>query len=296
MAACPRLAGMADRWNKISALPTTTGGKVIVITGASDGIGAAAARRLAASGHQVVLTGRSAAKTEAVARELDADHFVADFARLAEVRELASVLLERYPRIDILANNAGLVSSGGRRVTEDGHERTFQVNYLSQFLLTRLLLDRLLASRATVIATSSGAHRMGRIDLDDLDHRRHYATMRAYGDSKLAQVLHTRELHRRYAAAGLASAAFHPGVIASSFATAERGPVSWAYRGPLPKLLLGSTDAGADTLVFLAEGTAGTDFPSGEYFYRRGVAPTNPQADDPELARQLWERSEAMLG
>lgn len=268
--------------------------KVIVITGASDGIGAAAARRLAADGHRVVLVGRSASKTEAIGRELGADHHVADFARFREVRALAGVLLERYPRIDVLANNAGLVSAR-RTVTEDGHERTFQVNHLAPFLLTNLLLDRLLASRATVIATSSGAHLGGRIDLDDLDHNRDFATMRAYSDSKLAQVLHTRELHRRYAGDGLASAAFHPGVIASSFATAERGPVAWAYRGPLPKLLFGSTDKGADTLVFLAEGTPGADFPSGEYFHRRRVARTNPLADDPALAAALWQRSAAMV-
>jgi NAD(P)-dependent dehydrogenase (short-subunit alcohol dehydrogenase family) len=268
--------------------------KVIVITGASDGIGAAAARLLAANGHQVVVVGRSPEKTAAVGTELGADHVVADFERFAEVRDLAARLLERYPRIDVLANNAGLISQR-RTLTEDGHERTFQVNHLSPFLLTSLLLERLIDSSATVIATSSGAHLGGRIDLHDLDRTGRYAMMQAYSDSKLAQVLHTRELDRRYGASGLSSAAFHPGVIASSFATAERGPVSWAYRGPLPKLFLGSPERGADTLVFLAEGVPGRDFASGGYYHRRKPARTNPLADDAELAAGLWERSEAMV-
>ncbi len=268
--------------------------KTIVITGASGGIGEAAARRLAGDGHQIVVVGRSPERTAQVADEIGADHAVADFASLAQVRRLAAELRERYPRIDVLANNAGL-TVGQRRLTEDGHELTFQVNHLAPFLLTELLLPTLLASRATVIATSSGAHHGGRIDLADLDHARSYRMMRVYSDSKLAQVLHTRELDRRYGPDGLASAAFHPGVIASGFATSERGPVAWAYRGPLAKLLFGSTDKGADTLVFLAQGTPGRDFPSGQYFVRRKVARTNPQADDPRLAAALWERSAAMV-
>ncbi len=268
--------------------------KVIVITGASAGIGAAAARRLASDGHRLVLVGRSAERTAAVAGEIGADHLVADFARLSQVRRLAAGLLQRFPRIDVLANNAGLVKSR-RTITEDGHELTLQVNHLAPFLLTDLLLPTLLASRATVVATSSGAHMGGRIDLADLDHARRYRMMRAYSDSKLAQVLHTRELHRRYAGQGLASAAFHPGVIASRFATTEQGPVGWAYRWPIAKLLFGSPDAGADTLVFLAAGTAGADFASGEYFVRRRVSRTNPQADDPALAAALWEKSATLV-
>lgn len=269
--------------------------KVMVVTGASDGIGAAAARRLAADGHRVVVVGRSPGKTAAVAAELGADHVVADFARLDDVRSLAARLLDDYPRIDVLANNAGLMAGSRRTVTADGHELTFQVNYLAPFLLTRLLLDRLLASRGTVVATCSLAHRWGRLRLDDLDHRRRYTPFRAYGDSKLAQLLHVRELHRRYSAQGLASAAYHPGTVGSNFSADQRSLVGLAYRGPLPKLVLTRPAQAADTLVFLAEGTAGTDFPSGEYFVKRRVARVNPLADDPDLAAALWERSEELL-
>nr|MDT0667841.1 SDR family NAD(P)-dependent oxidoreductase [Micromonospora sp. DSM 115978] len=124
-------------------------GRTVVVTGASDGIGAAAARRLAQSGETVVLVGRAPAKTAAVAAEIGADHFVADFAELAQVRRLATELLDRCPRIDVLANNAGGIM-GDRALTADGHELTFQVNHLAPFLLTVLLMDRLVESTASV--------------------------------------------------------------------------------------------------------------------------------------------------
>jgi NAD(P)-dependent dehydrogenase (short-subunit alcohol dehydrogenase family) len=118
--------------------------KTIVITGASDGIGATAARRLAADGHRVVIVGRSLAKTETLAQELGADAYAADFSKLSEVHTLAMRLLSKYPRIDVLAHNAGAVFGSERCVTLDAHEITFQVNYLASFLLTTLLLDRLI--------------------------------------------------------------------------------------------------------------------------------------------------------
>ena len=119
--------------------------KVIVVTGASGGIGAAAARRLACAGHHVVVVGRLATKTAAVGQELNTEHFVADFTRLSDVQALARRLLETYPQIDVLAHNAGNFFSRERRVTVDGHEATFQVNHLASFLLTKLLLDRLIS-------------------------------------------------------------------------------------------------------------------------------------------------------
>ena len=252
--------------------------KTVVITGACNGIGAAAALRLAGRGHNVVVVGRSQAETEALAWELGASFHVADFTKLREVRALAERLLAKYPRIDVLANNAGGVSGGKRRMTVDGHELTFQVNYLASFLLTKLLLGGLIESQATVINTSSiGNSAMGHIDIDDLENEKTYSPFKAYGDAKLAQILFTRELHRRYGQCGLASAAFHPGNTASKY------------------LWLESVEVGADTLVWLAEGRPGPDFPRGEYFYRRRVAKPNKQALDENLARELWDRSEAML-
>jgi NAD(P)-dependent dehydrogenase (short-subunit alcohol dehydrogenase family) len=267
--------------------------KVIVITGASDGIGAAAARSLAQAGHQVVLVGRSPDKTNRIAAELKAGSHVADFADLGAVRALAATLQANYPRIDVLANNAGGVSSArSRQVTGDGHERTFQVNYLAPFLLTSLLLDRLTESNATVISTSSVGNRLGRIDLADLDSEKRYSGVRAYNNAKLALIVFTRELDRRYRSQGLASAAFSPGIIASNFAQQPGDANGWIAQSTVLRRLIGaSPESGADTLVYLAQGAPGADFPSGEYFVKRKAARANKQAYDAGLAAQLWGRS-----
>ena len=271
--------------------------KIIVITGASDGIGAAAARALAKNGHQVVLVGRSPEKTDRIATELGADSHIADFADLGAVRALADTLRAKYPRIDVLANNAGGVSSAKtRQLTRDGHERTFQVNYLAPFLLTTSLLDRLIESRATVISTSSVGNRLGRIDLTDLDGEKRYRGVRAYNNTKLALILFTRELDRRYRSQGLASAAFGPGLaIASSYAQRPgdaNGRIAQSFL--VRRLLARSPETGADTLVFLAQSMPGTDFPSGQYFVKRKAARANKQAYDADLAAQLWDRSMTM--
>jgi NAD(P)-dependent dehydrogenase (short-subunit alcohol dehydrogenase family) len=265
-----------------------------VITGASDGIGAAAAKMLAHPGNKLVIVGRSPEKTQAVAKELDADFYLADFADLAQVRNLAATLADQYPRIDVLANNAGGIM-GARELTVDGHEKTFQVNHLAPFLLTTLLMDRLLESHARVINTSSAANRMlAKLDIDDLDAARKYSTNRAYGNAKLANILFTRELQRRYGDKGLAAVAFHPGAVGSNFSA---GSTTWMRLGytKLTKPLLLSPEKGADTLVWLATSTPGDDWVPGEYYAKRKIAKVNPQADDPLLALQLWDRSMAMV-
>lgn len=270
--------------------------RTIVITGASDGIGAAAAKRLSRSGENVVVVGRSPQKTAAVATDIGADHFVADFSDLAQVHELAGQLLERYPRIDVLANNAGGIM-GERQVTIDGHEKVFQVNHLAPFLLTTLLLDRLVESRASVVNTSSVGNKLfGHVDIDDLDAEHDYRAQKAYGDSKLENILFTRELHRRYHSAGISTAAFHPGAVASNFGsdTSSRF-LRLVYHTPLKHLALVSPEKGSDLLVWLASATPGQDWTSGEYYSGHSIARANKQADDPELARELWDRSAAMV-
>jgi NAD(P)-dependent dehydrogenase (short-subunit alcohol dehydrogenase family) len=270
--------------------------QVIVITGASDGIGTAAARQLSARGEKVILVGRSPDKTAAVARTLDAPYFTTDFADLAQVRGLAARLQEACPRIDVLANNAGGIM-GARELTADGFEKTFQVNHLAPFLLTSLLMPTLTASGAKVIQTASVAARMyGRMDIDDLQNEKAYAPQKAYGDAKLANILFTRELHRRYHDRGVAAAAFHPGVVGTSFASDTTHFMRRVYHTPVIKSLLTiSPDKGADQLTWLAEGTPGTTWQPGEYYEKRKPAPSSAQARDPELARQLWDRSAALL-
>ncbi|WP_198171031.1 SDR family NAD(P)-dependent oxidoreductase [Actinoplanes awajinensis] len=269
--------------------------KVIVITGASGGIGAAAARRLHADGHTVVLTGRSPEKTRAIATELGVDSYVADFTRLDDVARLAAEVTGAYPRIDVLANNAGGMF-GPQTRTVDGFEKTFQVNHLAPFLLTRLLLDTLIASRASVIQTSSTVRFTKTIDLTDLDHDRHFDAVHAYGAAKLENILFTQELHRRYHAEGIAAASFYPGNVLTGFGAEATKPIIRLVRrvaaNPLGRRLFSTPEQGADQLVWLAQGTPGVDWESGAYYYRRAVTePSNAQAFDEALARGLWERS-----
>ena len=270
--------------------------KTVVITGASDGIGAAGARQLRNDGHLVVVVGRSRDKTGKIAGELGADHFVADFTDLDEVRRLAADLDRTYPRIDVLVNNAGGIF-GDRGKTVDGFEKTFQINHLAPFLLTNLLMDTLIKSRATVIQTSSsGARLFGKLDIDDLDHDRDFTAHRAYGTVKLENILFAKELHRRYHDQGISAAAFHPGAVATSFATQSESFMKRIYTSHLGRAFMVSPEKGADQMVWLAETEPGTDWVSGTYYEKRRPARrNNPQALDSDLARRLWDRSEQLL-
>jgi NAD(P)-dependent dehydrogenase (short-subunit alcohol dehydrogenase family) len=271
--------------------------RTIVITGASDGIGAAAARRLRRGGANVVVVGRSQSKTAAVAAELDADYFVADFADLAQVRALADKIRSQYPRIDILANNAGGLFTKVHR-TADGHEMTFQVNYLAPFLLTTQLMDVLIDSRATVINTSSSSQKLLRhVTITDLENTAQRRPSSAYALTKLAIILFTRELHRRYHASGLSAATFHPGYVNSNFgdASGSRFLTFMKYRVPLTARFTATVDEGADQLVWLASSTPGVDWTSGEYYSKGKIAKANRAAYDPDLARELWDRTMAKV-
>jgi NAD(P)-dependent dehydrogenase (short-subunit alcohol dehydrogenase family) len=271
--------------------------KTIVITGASDGIGAAAARQLHKQGNHVVVVGRSPRKTQAVAREINADYFLADFTRLDDVRKLAADLDRAYPRIDVLANNAGGIF-GDRAKTIDGFEKTFQINHLAPFLLTSLLLDNLIGSRAAVKQTSSsGARLFGRLAIDDLDHDRDFTPQLAYGTAKLENILFTRELHRRYNARGISAVAFHPGAVATSFATESESFMKRIYSNRLGRAFMTRPERGAGQMIWLAESVPGSDWVSGTYYEKRKPAKrNNPQVLDADLTVQLWDRSEQLLG
>ena len=265
-------------------------GKTVVITGASSGIGAEAAARLAGLGATVAVVGRSPEKTAAVAQRVGGQAHTADYGRLDDVRRLAADLLAAYERIDILANNAGAIFMS-RVTSADGHEMTFQVNYLAPFLLTNLLLARLAAAPggARVISTGSNVYRRARLDPGDLDGSR-----QAYPASKLATILFTRELARRTAGTGITAVAFHPGVVATDLGRGSplfRLMNSWAGR-----IVLSSPRRGAEPLLHLAT-IADPQAVNGTYFNRlKPEEPASEQARDPGLARQLWERSAALTG
>lgn len=273
--------------------------KTIVITGASDGIGAAAARQLGSSGDRLILVGRSPEKTRAVAEEARAEHLTADFARLDDVRDLAARITTMVgdDGIDVLANNAGGIF-GDRTPTVDGHEKTIQVNHLAPFLLTNLLLPSLLARGAAVINTSSVGHRLfGHLDVDDLDNERRYSANKAYGDAKLANILFTRSLHTKFHADGLSAVAFHPGTVRTNFAADSSSVMRLVYRSFLGRFLLTGVEEGGSVLRWFIEGTPDETWFSGAYYDERTLTKkVNPQVDDADLAEALWRKSADLVG
>jgi NAD(P)-dependent dehydrogenase (short-subunit alcohol dehydrogenase family) len=268
-------------------------GQVILVTGASSGIGAAAARELHQRGATVHVAGRSPERTAAVAASVGTEPIVADFAKLADVREAAAQVLARCDRLDALVNNAGIWVTR-RQETQDGHELMFQVNYLAPFLLTALLKDLLVASApARVINTASVANLNGFVRLHDLENKSYFFGYTVYGTTKLEDILFTRELARRLAGTDVLAACFHPGGVATDLG---RGTlIGAAYQLPLSRMLMKSPERGADTLVWLATQPADRLKPGGYYSNRRpGLL--NPQAHSGALARELWERTERLLG
>ncbi len=270
--------------------------KVIVITGASDGIGAAAARLLVRKGYQVVVHGRSPEKTTAIAKELNAPYHVADYAELAQVVRFANELLASYPRIDVLANNAGGLFR--KSTTVDGFGKHFQVNHLAGFLLTNLLLERLIESGARIIQTSSiVSSTLARIDIGSFANDGKKDSLRAYADSKLANILFTKELHRRFHIKGINSVAFHPGSIVSNFAY-EFDWVFRIYRSPLLRWFFEPPEDAGAILAWFIEGVPGRDWISGEYYEKKRVPPAwriNRQVRDAQLAEALWDHSAELL-
>ncbi|WP_449407262.1 SDR family NAD(P)-dependent oxidoreductase [Microbacterium maritypicum] len=274
--------------------------RTVVLTGASDGIGAAAARQLAAEGgHRLILVGRSPEKTRAVADETGAEWFTADFTVLDDVRALAASIAETVSDdgIHVLANNAGGIF-GDRAPTVDGYEKTIQVNHLAPFLLTNLLLPQLRRGRAAIVNTSSVAHRLfGRIDVDDLDNERRFSARKAYGDAKLANVLFTKSLHAKFHDEGISAVAFHPGVVRSNFSAGSSSVMRVLYRTPLKHLLTISSEKGGETLRWFVDGTPGETWLSGEYYDERvHTRRVNPMIEDAALAEALWRRSAELVG
>lgn len=270
--------------------------KTAVITGASDGIGKEAARALAKTGWRLAIVGRNPDKTAQVARELGAIPYAADFASLQNVKTLSERLLSDHARIDLLINNAGGIFKR-QPPTADGFEITFQVNHLAPFLLTRLLLPKLTENKAAVITTASIAHCNAGMffEIDRVEKSGGYSPYMAYGNSKLANILMTRELDRRYREQGIKAVCFHPGVVSTSFAKAPGSPMGLMYNTFLRKLMLMKTpQEGADTLIWLAEGEPYQDWQPGGYYANRKPAGISKKAQSQDLALALWEKSEAL--
>ena len=273
--------------------------KNVIITGASDGIGAAAARGLNKAEYNLYLVGRNKAKTAKVANEVDAPYFTADFSQLDQVRHLAELLQRTLgdQKIDILVNNAGGLFET-HALTNDGFERTIQVDYLAPFLLTQLLMPNFNSNQAVVINTSSIAHQLfGHINLNDLNNsHKKYKGTKAYGDAKLANILFANELDRRFHKNGLSAVSFHPGVIRTNFANDKKSWMYRVYHTTLNKVVMQSAQEGGDTLRFFIEGTPGDTWESGAYYNKRKKAKKlNPQVNDLTLQQQLWDKTEKLL-
>ena len=267
---------------------------LVVLTGATRGIGQAAAVALAGTGAELALVGRDAARVAAVAQEAQAagsapvHEHVADLSLMSEVRRLGAGLRDAYPHIDVLANNAGALFAS-RKTTSEGFEQTLALNHLAPFLLTHLLRDRLAGGR--VVTTASDAHKGARLHLDDLQSERGYAAMRVYGTSKLCNILFTRELARR--APDLHANCFHPGIVRTGFGKNDNG--IWKLLTTLGSPFFRAPERGARSLVWLATSPEAGDL-TGAYVVDEKVATPTQAARDDALARGLWERSAQLVG
>src|SRR5258708_1146507 len=271
-------------------------GKVVVITGATSGIGEIAAQRLAAMGARIVLVARDAARGQKTLTRLPslgstAAHSIhyGDLSRISEARRVAAEIAAAEPRVDVLINNAGALF-GTRHLTADHLEETFATNHMAYFVLTAGLRANLLAAAPSrVVSTASSAHRGYTLDFDDLQATKGYSAIRAYGRSKLCNILFTRELARRWAGQGITANCLHPGFVATRFGDGSGGLLSGMVR--VAKSLFAITpEKGAQTIVYLASSPE-VNAISGEYFYQfRPATPTAGRRDD-DAARRLWDES-----
>jgi len=272
-------------------------GTQVLITGASNGIGLAAATALAGFGANIAIVGRNEARTKSAAAQIQArarkdariSAFIADFASQAAVAKFAMEVLSRHPKIDILVNNAGAMHTT-RQLTDDGIELTWAVNHLAPFLLTGLIVHRLEAHvPSRIITTASDAHYGAAIPFGDLDAEKGYHGFARYKQTKLANILFTRELARRLEDRGTVCSCFHPGLVASGF-NRNNGPLmnlAMTLLWPVSR----SVEKGAETLVWLAR-TSDVGGMNGGYFVDMERRQPSPQAQEAETARRLWDISE----
>ncbi len=273
-------------------------GKTVIITGATSGIGAVAARRLAEQGARIVIVARDRQRAEHTLRDLRAAnasqaHTVhyADLSRLSEMKRVAMEIAAAEPAIDVLMNNAGLIATGNER-TEDGLELMFATNHLSYFVLTNLLLERLRAARgARVVSTASEAHRRARLDFERLQDQKGRA---GYGATKLCNILFTRELARRIAGSGITANCLHPGFVATRFGDNAGGAMRTGLA--IAKRLFALSPAeGATTMVYLASSPEVSGRSGGYYDRCAPVEPSRAAQSDAD-AKRLWELSVRIAG
>ena len=274
-------------------------GRTCLVTGATSGVGEETAVGLARCGARVILVARNRERGEASVARVKTktgnpavELLLADLASQEEIRELAGQVRERCPALHVLVNNAAVIHLS-RETTVDGFETTFAVNHLAYFLLTRLLLDRLVESRpARIVNVASGGHKHGKLDFDDLQSERRYSWMRVYGTSKLANVLFTYELARRLEGTGVTANCLHPGAVSTGLGM-NNGRLGRIVV-PLLRPFFLTPEAGARTSIYLASADE-VENVSGRYFVKCKPEASSPDSYDEALARRLWEKSSQLV-
>lgn len=272
-------------------------GKIVIITGATSGIGEVAAIRLAEKGARIVFVARDKTRADATLAKLRAagpaaDHaaHMADLSRLSEMKRIGTELAS-LPQIDVLVNNAGALFNR-RRETADGLEMTFALNHMAYFVVTNMLLP-LLKPGTRIVSVASAAHRRGRLDFHDLQSRRSYSGFTVYSTSKLCNILFTRELARRVPA-GVTTNCLHPGFVATRFGDESRGWMQAAMT-VAKNIFAISPEEGAKTIIHLASSPDVADM-TGAYFVKCRPAMPSQEARNDADAKHLWEMSEAIAG
>jgi len=280
-------------------METSLKGKTALVSGGTNGIGLVTARELARMGAQVTIVSRNAAKCASVAQAIKTEtgnpveYISADLSTLAGIMQAASDFKQRHTRLEILINNAGGLFMN-RKKTVDGYEMTFALNHLNYFLLTNLLLDLLKKSTpARIVNVSSGAHEGAQIEFDNLQGEKHFSGMRAYGQSKLANVLFTYELARRLEGTGVTVNALHPGTISTGFA--RNNGILYNLGMSVVGLFFRKPDQGARTSIYLASSPE-VEGVTGKYFFDCKEVPSSPLSYDPDMAAKLWQVSLELTG
>ena len=282
-------------------------GKVVVVTGATSGIGQVAAEKLAAMGARIVQVARDQARGQAAMARLNQvapgiahSIYYAELSRLSEMKRVATEIAQSEPRIDVLMNNAGAMF-GTRQLTQDGLERTFALNHMSYFMMTQLLRDRLIASAPSrVVNTASDAHTSGTVDFDDLQSEKAYHSnlkdwlryggpaFKVYARSKLMNILYTRELARKLAGTSVTANSLHPGFVSTRFGDQTGGLIGFGIG--IAKHFALTPEQGAETLVYLASSPEVAAV-TGKYFHKCRPATPSREAQDDAKAQRLWDET-----
>ena len=276
--------------------------KIVLVTGATSGIGEVTARELARQGAHIIILARNREKAEKTQRDIivatgnkQVDTVLADLSVLQQVRDVAAEIHAKYPRLDVLVNNAGLMFGAEREVSADGYEMTLATNHLGPFLLTSLLLDLLQKSPAArIVNVASMAYRFSKPTLDDLQSEHSYSPVWEYGNTKLWNIMFTQELAQRLRTHGITNVttnSLHPGAVATGYGQQTGGIVGAALSLARPFMI--SPEKGAKTSIFLAtDAKAGTI--SGGFFSKKKAEPVKSSFNTPANNRRLWELSEQL--